>query len=262
MSKITRKRNKIKEVDEPILNFHNILNHLSPEDVKYINELIDYARSKGYIFFSEIEKRKRKKVEIEYVKQYRECQKKNDLECQKEYLERLFFGNLLYIIRKCINAYKHRINDDVTLQDLINYSIIGIQNALKNYEINNKWNARFLSYANKYIRGALHKQIVTNSVHTIDFSAIEHSQSTVMKNNNYTIDDTLTDQDTYQEYSQYELSYEDRCVEQCNCIQEVNEYIFENRLELDILDCMLQILTDKSIIDCLSQHMSYLINNV
>lgn len=246
------------------IKFENLYNEIDQDDRKFMAELIEYAIQKGYIFFNELSPSERKKLELEYVKKYKEC--KNE-ECLKEYAERIYFGNLFFIIRKSLKAYKKRFNDDIKLYDLLISVFLILPKILKKYEINNKWNARFLSYWEKFIDSILIKTISNNSVHSIPFETIEYYKK---KNNfeNYDINEYFLkenndkfdfENEAYylaQNYESISYNFEDEIKrknknEECECLEEIYYYYFKNQLNEKILNCLIKTINSFEILNCI-----------
>ncbi|MFZ8855986.1 MAG: hypothetical protein ACO2OX_02185, partial [Candidatus Nanopusillus sp.] len=122
---------------------------ISKEDKEYILYLENYIREKGYVLFHELKPEERKKLELEYVKKYNYYKSIGDEEKMKEYIERIVFGNIYFIILKAKRGFMRRIDTSVSLSDIIGVAILGMIKALNTFKVDNEWDARFLRYAEK-----------------------------------------------------------------------------------------------------------------
>lgn len=247
------------------IQFENLYNEISYEDREFIENLLKYANDKNYIFFHLLKPEERKRLEIEYVKEYKQC--KNN-ECKKQYLEKIYFGNLFFIIKKSLKAYKKRFNDSIKLHDLLTSVFIILPKILNKYDLNNKWNARFLSYFEKFLEAILIKQISNNSVFTISLDEIEYMK----RNNNFDQFDVnehfLKDENEKSDYN-YEINYLAKNYEnlssdieyeikekakkeiECDCLEEIYLYYFKNQINEKILSCLIKTLNSYEILNCI-----------
>ena len=239
------------------LTYNNFEIQISEEDKEYISYLENYAISKQYVFFHKLSPKERKELELEYVKKYFKYKEKGDKEKMNEYLERIIFGNLYFIIQKAKRGYLRRIDKSITLSDIISVAISGVIKALNSYKIDNEWNARFLRYAEKFIEGNIYSLLYYKGPGNV--LSIEEIVETVnRKNSNRDNFSDLNENDInlYNEDSlniEFEEDYLDS-ENECDCLYTILEYITNDTVVFpnkNYVDCLLLSLIDKNIIDCI-----------
>jgi len=225
---------------------------ISKEDKEYILYLENYIREKGYVLFHELKPEERKKLELEYVKKYNYYKSIGDEEKMKEYIERIVFGNIYFIILKAKRGFMRRIDTSVSLSDIIGVAILGMIKALNTFKVDNEWDARFLRYAEKFIEGNIYSLLYYKGPgNVVSFGDIKINKEKNYPNKEEFMDeeDVIIPQDN--ENLTYQIEEEK---ETCPCVYTVLEFLnnsVPNFPEEDYISCLLLLLLDENSINCI-----------
>jgi hypothetical protein len=227
---------------------------ISPEDKEYILNWEKYIREKGYVLFHELKPEERKKLELEYVKQYNYYKSIGDKEKTKEYVERIVLGNIYFIILKAKRGYMRRIDASISLSDIIGTAILGMIKALNNFKVDNEWNARFLRYAEKFIEGSIYSLLYYKGPGDV----ISLTEVRKNKEKRYIDKEDIIDDEEMLPYEDPNLTYEiQENRKECPCVYSVLDFInnsVPNFPDENYLDCLLLLLLDRDLINCIYEN--------
>jgi len=173
-----------------------------------------HEMARNYIQFGKLHD-SGKTLERYYVISWKLANRNYDHDKKSDYLLKLFFGHLPFVMQNVNKIYKQkRIDDTITRYDMIMYAFPAFENALRKYVVYNPYGARFLAYLEKNLQGRLLRESRHDSVFSRNESFINYVVSSRLKGNNDNyFSENFEPDDSFRDYELEFDQFEDEAID-------------------------------------------------